>query len=288
MSEPRTWETGTTELAPGVFAYVQATGGHCIANAGIIAGRDGATVVDALFTPAMTRALLDETRRVAPGEIARLLNTHHHLDHTLGNGGFPASTQIISHARARAEMERVGMPIAAFTASVPHFAEEVRGIEPRLPDRTFEGGALELDAGGTRVRLLHFGTAHTRGDILVHLPEQRLLFAGDLAFFYVTPLAFEGHIGKWIAVCKRIIAEFADCAIVPGHGPVGGVGELAKMTDYLERVHAHATEAFRAGVSAEEAAHAFELGEYGAWNEEERVVANVRRVYQELRGEIDF
>ena len=71
----KTWETGTIEVAPGAFAYVQATGGFCIANAGILGGAtgSGSTVIDALFTPSMTRALLDETRRVAPGPIARLI-----------------------------------------------------------------------------------------------------------------------------------------------------------------------------------------------------------------------
>jgi cyclase len=95
------WSTGTTELAPGVFAYVQATGAFCIANAGIIAGRDATTAIDALFTPRMTHALLDEAQRVAPKPIAGLINTHHHVDHTMGNALFPSDTEIVAHAKAK-------------------------------------------------------------------------------------------------------------------------------------------------------------------------------------------
>ena len=168
----RTWDTGTTELAPGVFAYVQATGGLCIANAGIIAGRDATTVIDALFTPAMTQALLGETRRLAPRPIQRLINTHHHVDHTLGNALFPPETRIVSHARAKEEMQRAGLDALPWIARIaPHFAKQIADATERLPDDTFDGASLDLEVDGRLVRLLHFGTGHTRGDVLVHLPQ---------------------------------------------------------------------------------------------------------------------
>lgn len=286
----RTWPTETAELAPGVFAYVQATGGFCIANAGVIDAPGGATAVDALFTPVMTRTFLDETRRLVRTPVARLISTHHHLDHTLGNALFPSETEILAHARAKTEMERVGWSPqlqALLIRIAPHFATELDGASLRLPNATFEGDALELEIGGRRVRLLHFGTGHTRGDVLVHLPAQRVLFAGDVAFFNVTPLAFEGHIGNWIAVCRRVLAIDDVDLIVPGHGPVGGKHDLRVMLGYLERVHTGASRAFVAGASAEEAERAIDLGEYAIWNEAERLTANVARVYQELRGELD-
>jgi len=137
------------------------------------------------------------------------------------------------------------------------------------------------------VRLLHFGTGHTRGDVLVHLPEQRVLFAGDVAFFNVTPLAFEGHIGNWIAVCRRVLAIDDVDLIVPGHGPAGTTNDLRAMLGYLELVRESASRAFDAGASVEEAERAIDLGTYADWNEPERLAANVARVYQELRGELD-
>ncbi len=272
-----------------MFAYVQATGGFCVANAGIIAGDARPTVIDALFAPAMTRTLLDEVRRLtanaAPG---RLINTHHHVDHTLGNAFFPADAEIIAHARAKAEMERVGIGVLKLiTRIAPHFAGQLDDAAERLPDVTFDGEGIELVAGGRRLRLLHFGTGHTLGDVLVHLPEERVLFAGDVGFFDVTPLAFEGHIGNWIKVCERVLAMDGVDVIVPGHGPIGGKDDLRAMLGYLELVHAGARAAFDAGASAEEAAASIELGEYAEWGEPERLPLNVNRLYQEFRGELD-
>jgi glyoxylase-like metal-dependent hydrolase (beta-lactamase superfamily II) len=283
----RVWPTATTELAPGVFSYVQATGGFCIANAGVIDDPRGATVIDALFTPTMTRALLDEAQRLAASPVARLINTHHHVDHTLGNAHFPADTTILAHARAKAEMQRVGTGVLNIIKRMaPHFEAELEGASERLPDATFDGEALDLDIGGKRARLLHLGTGHTRGDVLVHLPEHRILFAGDVAFFNVTPLAFEGHIGNWIRVCDRVLAMDDVDVIVPGHGPVGGKDDLREMRGYLQLVHDGARRAYDAGASEDEARASIDLGAYESWGESERVSFNVARVYAELRGEL--
>jgi cyclase len=282
------WPTGTTELARGVFAYVQATGAFCIANAGIIAGSDGTTAIDALFTPSMTRALLAEAKRLAPKPIERLLNTHHHADHTLGNALFPPGIEIVAHAKAKEQMQR--LPVAVIAEAIkrmaPHFAPEMHDLEDRLPNVTFDGNGMELRVDDRRLRLIHYGTGHTRGDMLVHLPDERILFAGDIAFFYVTPLAFEGHIGNWIHIGRRVIDELDVHMIVPGHGPVGTKADLGKMLDYLELVHANARRAFDAGAPEDEAIRNIDLGEFADWGEAERITPNVARCYREFRGEI--
>ena len=282
------WSTGTTELAPGVFAYVQATGAFCVANAGLIAGRDATTAIDALFTPSMTRALLDEARHVTPKPISRLLNTHHHVDHTMGNALFPPGIEIVAHAKTKAQMERVPLAliIEAVKRMAPYFTPELDGIEERLPNMTFDGESLDLRVDERRLRLLHYGTGHTRGDVLVHLPDERILFAGDIAFLYVTPLAFEGHIGNWIRIGRRVIDEIDADVVVPGHGPIGTKDDLSKMLDYLELVHGGARRAFDAGASQEDAVRNIDLGEFAEWGESERVVPNVARCYQEFRGEV--
>ncbi len=283
----KTWATGTTEVAAGVFAYVQATGGFCVANAGVIAGGGSTTVVDALFTPAMTRTLLAETGRLSDAPISRLLNTHHHVDHTLGNALFPRETEIVSHARAKAEMERVGLGVLGIIQRMaPEFVGQVDGVTERLPDVTFDSEVLELEAGGRRLRLLHFGTGHTRGDVLVHLPDEKVLFLGDAAFFYVTPMAMEGHVGNWIRVCDRILDEVDADVLVAGHGPVGTKADLQLFRDYLRLVHDGSRRGFDAGASVTEATAAIDLGEYAEWGEPERLSINVNRCYQEFRGEI--
>jgi len=278
------WPTGLIEVAGGVFAYVQEGGGLCVSNAGLIVGPEGCVVIDALFAPSMTRAFRDEIRRVTDKPVRLLINTHHHVDHTLGNALFPEAL-IVSHANARSEQQRVGLGVLdLLRPRIPELIAETDDIQPRFPDFTFTGD-LAFDFGGRAVRLLHLGPAHTIGDALVLLPAERLLFAGDVAFHYVTPLGIEGHIGGWLHVCDRVDAMEID-AIVPGHGPVGGKPELRDMRGYLSTIREQARAAFDAGQPQREAASAIDLGAYASWAEPERLPLNVARLYQEFRGEI--
>jgi cyclase len=278
------WPTGLIEVADGVFAYVQEGGGLCVSNAGLVVGPEGCVAIDALFAPSMTRAFRAEIRRVTDRPVRLLINTHHHIDHTMGNAFFPEAA-IVSHANARREQERTGKGVLELLRPrIPELVAEADGVEVRLPDVTFEG-ELTVHAGGRSLRLLHFGPAHTIGDAVVLLEEERLLFAGDIAFSYVTPLAFEGHIGGWRRVCDEVDALPVE-TIVPGHGPVGGKAELREMRGYLQSIRDQARELFDAGKSADEASQAIDLGEYASWAEPERLPLNVGRLYQEFRGEI--
>jgi hypothetical protein len=116
--------------------------------------------------------------------------------------------------------------------------------------------------------------------------KEKVLFAGDIAFHYVTPLAFQGHVGNWIKAADRLLAFDAD-AIIPGHGPIGTKADLKKMRDYLALVRREAKRRFDAGMSPEEAARDIRLGIYARWREAERILPNVMRCYQEFRNELD-
>ena len=280
----RSWPTGLIEVAHNAFAYVQEGGGLCVANAGLIVGPEGCIVIDALFAPSMTRAFRDQIRRVTDKPVRLLINSHHHIDHTLGNALFPEAA-ILSHANARSEQERVGLGVLdILRPRLPGLVAETEGVQPRFPDFTFTG-ELTFDFAGRTVRLLHLGPAHTIGDALVLLPAERLLFAGDVAFHYVTPLGIEGHIGGWLHACDRVDGMEID-TIVPGHGPVGGKPDLREMRGYLSTISQQARLAFDRGDPAREAATAIDLGAYASWEEPERVAFNVARLYQEFRGEI--
>src|SRR3990172_5646450 len=100
MSSP--WPTGMIELADGVFAYVQEGGGLCVSNAGLIVGGDWCIAIDALFAPSQTRAFREEIGKVTDRPVRLLVNTHHHIDHSLGNALFPEAA-IVSHANSRSE-----------------------------------------------------------------------------------------------------------------------------------------------------------------------------------------
>ncbi|MDP2947964.1 MAG: MBL fold metallo-hydrolase [Chloroflexota bacterium] len=290
-SVPSSWPTGLIEVGANAYAYVQGGGGTGISNAGLIVGEEGLLVIDSLFLPPMTQAFLAEIRKVSRKPVRHLVITHHHVDHTLGNqyfvgrqGGRPsAPTQVISHENCRQEMIRVGLPLERLAALMPAFADQFRQTKLVLPDLTYRG-QLTIHFEERVVELLYLGAAHTIGDTLVYLPQDKLLFAGDIAFHYVTPLAFEGHVSAWIDAVRDIEGLEVE-TIVPGHGPVGGKAELREMRDYLTLLRREARKCHQEGMDEWQAARAIRLKGYSQWANPERVLANVRKLYQEFRSE---
>jgi cyclase len=282
---PASWKTGMLEVAPKVFAYVQATGETGISNAGLIVGADGATAVDALMVPSMTRRLVAAIRKTTRKKIGALVNTHHHLDHTGGNRFFRGATIIATEA-CRQALAPGFPPVPLLQRFMPAFAREFPLLKLQLPTVTFDD-RLVIHDGDREIHLWHPGQpAHTAGDATVFLPRERVLFTGDLAFHYVTPLAFQGHVGHWIRAADRVLQLDAD-VVVPGHGPIGTKKDVRLLRDYLALVRREARKRFEAGMPAETAARDIKLGVYASWREAERILPNVMRCYQEFRNETD-
>ena len=286
---PGKWPAGMIEVAPGVFGYIQGGGVTGVSNGGLIVGDDGAIAVDALFVPKMTQKYLRAIRRTTRKPVTHLINTHHHIDHIGGNQFFRGS-DIVAHINARHEIIRFGLPLDLLTRFIPEFAEDMKQIEITLPTTTYAGQMtlFQADArrGDRRVELLYMGPAHTPGDTLVYLPDEKVLFAGDIAFHYVVPGPFDCHVSGWIRVCDRA-AELDVETIVPGHGPIGTKKEMREMRDYLALVRREARRSFAAGEPEEEAARKLNVGGYfSQWANPERLPLLVQRLYMELRGEM--
>jgi len=152
------------------------------------------------------------------------------------------------------------------------------------PPTTLLDERLELELPGIPVHLIHVGPAHTAGDVIVHLPAERVLFTGDILFRLCTPIGWEGTTDRWIAALDEIVA-LAPEVIVPGHGPLCGLEGPREMKAYLEYVRSEAKRFFAAGLSTLEAAKRIDLGPYAGWTEPERILFQVERAYRELRGE---
>ncbi|PYN75704.1 MAG: hypothetical protein DMD97_14030 [Candidatus Rokuibacteriota bacterium] len=287
---PTRWNSGMIEIGPKVFAYVQASGidprgDTGVANSGLIVGAEAAVAVDALMVPSMTRRLVAAIKKTTRKPVAQLINTHHHLDHTGGNRFFRDAT-IVASEKCREALAPGFPPVPMLKAFMPRFAAEFPKLKVVLPRVTFES-RMVLHDGDREIQLWHPGfAAHTVGDSVAYLPKERILFAGDLAFHYVTPLAFQGHVGNWIKAADRLMRYDAD-VIVPGHGPVGTKQDLKRMRDYLALVQREAKVRFAAGMPAAAAAGDIKLGVYASWSDAERILPNVMRCYQEFRDELD-
>jgi len=266
------------ELAPDVFAYVQADGSWFINNTGFVVAGDGVLSIDSCATEDRTRAYLAAIRTVTARPVTTLVNTHHHPDHTNGNGLLGARV-IVAHADCREQLARVPWP-----PPVPVFGPVDWGQVSRdLPGICFER-RLDLHVGGRRIELLHFGTpAHTTNDIVAWLPADRVLFAGDLVFNGATPFALSGSVAGWLDVLTALRDLGAE-VIVPGHGPPGGPGLLKETAGYLEFVQKAAADTYAAGRPVPDAAAGLDLGCYAELTDAERIVGNLYRAYAELDG----
>ena len=293
-----TFRKGLTDLGNGAYAYLQPDGSWGWSNAGLVVDGDQSLLVDTLFDVPLTQEMLDSMRAAEPratAHIDRVVNTHANGDHCHGNE-LVADAEIIASKAAAEEMEE--LPPAALAAIVSatrdddsrmgRFVQKAfgpfqfEGIRHTPPNRTFEK-ELSLTVGDKRVELLEVGPAHTRGDVLVHVPADRTIFTGDILFIEGTPIVWVGPVSNWIAACDRIISLGVE-TVVPGHGPITDLRGVEAVKAYLEFVHDEARKRYDAGLSALDAAKDIELGDFSAWGDAERIAVNVDTLYREFSG----
>jgi cyclase len=276
-----TWESGVNQLAPNVYAYIQSKATWYWSNAGFIVGKEYVVVVDSLATVGLTRRFKEEIKKITDKPVRYLINTHHHGDHTYGNHVFAGAT-IISHDHCRRELTEARMMDPNLLNTIfPEF--DFRGIAATPADITFDK-ELTLHMDGREVRLLHFGPGHTIDDIIVHLPDEGIIFAGDFIFLYSTPLGMEGSFAGWLKNLGAM-AKLGAQTYVPGHGPVCGVEGLKQCRDYLVLVRREARKRFEKGMTVDEAAKDIDLRQLKQWPNHERILLNLERLWREFRGE---
>jgi cyclase len=265
------------EVADGVFAYIQADGSWMINNTGFVVARDGVTAVDACSTERRTRAFADTVAAVTRRPVRTLVNTHHHPDHTAGNGLFSGAT-IVAHDNAREEMRALGLPRNTGIWTDVDYGD-LRLAPPFL---TF-ADRLTLWADELRCELRFAGRpAHTTNDIVVWIPEHSVLFAGDLVFNGGTPFLLSGSVLGAIDVLEKFLKPLGARTIVPGHGPVAGPEVIDEVLGYLYFIRVVAEQGRAAGLPPLEAARAVSLGRYAQWSDTERIVGNLHRAYADL------
>jgi glyoxylase-like metal-dependent hydrolase (beta-lactamase superfamily II) len=119
--------------------------------------------------------------------------------------------------------------------------------------------------------------------MVAFLPDDGVLFTGDVLFNQCTPIGWEGTFEQWMAALDRL-AALEPAVVVPGHGPVCGVDELREMRAYLDYVFREARVHYDAGLSTLEAASRIELGRFAGWEEPERLAFQVNRAYRQFGG----
>ena len=300
---------------------------YVFANALIILDEEGVTVVDTHQSPAAAEALIDKIRKLTDKPVRFVINTHWHGDHVYGNQvyreQFP-DVVFVGHRTIREDMLTLGAsmlteeiaslpagnrrraswlssgigadgePLSAEARAMIDYSYRVRtayldqleSLELLVPQLTFER-ELVLHRPGRTIRLLHFGPAHTRGDVVVHLPDSGIVAVGDLvenAFPYFGN-AYPAGWARALEALSRLDASF----LVPSHGPVQRDRELLEVeTRMMRRLADEVDRAVSSGMTLDETQAAVTLYEFQnvVPNAGEGLRTAVDRAYHEARGEI--
>ncbi len=276
------------EVAPGVY-FIVGTGTIFVqSNAMLVLTDEDALVVDSHVTPAAARALLASIAEVTDKPVTHLVNTHYHFDHAHGNQVFPEDVTIVGHEFTREmlmsdvleqgtflnfsnwipdqiadlkqkaeamedgeEKDREMLEIAAQEAHYVALGE----TEPTPPNMTLKNRMTihrTWEGQDRPIELLHLGRGHTGGDVVVLLPNERVVFTGDLVLAGGAYIG-DGYVDEWLQTLDRF-EELEFDLILPGHGPAfSDMAQVAALRDFLSDFWNQAVNARDQGLSAEEA-----------------------------------
>jgi len=279
------------ELADGVYAYT-AEGDP---NSGVIVGDDGVMVVDATATPVMAKKLIERIRGVTDKPVRYVLLTHYHAVRVMGASAYGAQ-EIIASDLTRGLIEERGQE--DFESEVNRFPRLFQAVEsvPGLtwPSMTFES-AMTVWLGRRRVEIRHLGRGHTKGDTVAWLPEERVLFSGDLVECGAAPYTGDAYLTDWPATLERLRALGPE-KLVPGRGealtnPVDVAAGIEGTREFLTTMFDCVRHGVAEGKSLKEvfdATHAVLKPRFGHWVIFEHCMPfDVSRAYDEARGHVD-
>jgi glyoxylase-like metal-dependent hydrolase (beta-lactamase superfamily II) len=227
-----------------------------VPNVGIVVGERATLIVDTGLGERNGSIVLAEARKLGANTMFYLTATHFHPEHDLGATAFPADAEMVRWRAQQTEAEEQGAQmIERFSGISPAVAELLAGARLRPVDNLFDD-EVRIDLGGVHVRVKGVGPNHTRGDTVMFVEEDRVLFTGDVVMAYFPSASAQaGSVDKWIANMNEFEA-LAPAVVVPAHGRLGGVELVRNYRDYMTAVRDETRAAKRQGQSAEQAQQA--------------------------------
>jgi len=272
------------EIAPGVYIKSDYEG----ANVGCILTKVGAIVVDTPLIPADGKAWSAEVGKLTD-KVLCVFNTDHHRAHIMGNQYFDAP--VIAHEEAWREISSYKDTFIERTKNIfkkqPEIADQFDEINLKQPEITFTG-RLFLKKGGREVHFVYLG-GHTPATSGVWLPNERILFTGDVVVVGEHPSLGQSISKEWLEVLTRLRKTSLNC-IVPGHGPLCNVEATEPVSDYIRTMRSKVRSQYRSGRTKSEAAvvisQMIDCFPYRPGDKsfvEKRIRAGISRVYDEMK-----
>ena len=288
------------------------------ANAAIIINEDDVTIVDTHISPKVARELRQQVRKITEKPIKEVINTHFHLDHTDGNQVFSPVANIIGHVNTRQILlergrEHISSVQKRFRERIANgerklsslkdekeqqalketitywskFLAEVEMILPTLnitpPNLTLEK-KIVLHKGKREIQIAFYGRGHTAGDVVVFLPQEKVLYSGDLLVSSGLPYMADGYISEWVKTLTEI-EQLGFETVIPGHGPVFKGKELLKtFRSYLLALVAEVEKQVKKGATLEQTLKEVQLPQFADkfLNFSQGLAENVTKSYEEL------
>jgi len=298
------------QLAGGVYAAIHINGGAAIGNAGIIDLGDRTLVYDSLFTPQAAADLLTAAEVLTGRAVDAVINSHYHNDHIWGNQVFDAHTDILSTAETRRLILATGGhdDYPSFRANARSSLESTRAqfeatqdeserrqlalwidyhrgfleaeptLQVRAPNVTF-GRCLALHGTDRSAELIAFDRGHTKSDVVLWLPEERIAFMSDLLFIGHHPWLGCGDPDRLLDILDQVSA-LAPQILVPGHGPVGKPDSLEQIKQYVTTLDGLARDMVQDGQPEDEIEHWAVPEPFQDWLFAAFAASNMRFLYQ--------
>jgi len=252
-------------------------------NSVLVIGDSGAVLVDTGFTHAIGRHLRQAVARITDKPVTHVINTHHHGDHHLGNSAFPEA-EVISSEKARelvinTEAESIDLVENLTGMSFPdtHAVPAQRTVAAET--------RAEVQLAGVNMVLWVPPGSHTPGDMMVLLPDDRVLIAGDILINERMPNFRDAHVKSWIGTLKEIGEADVD-VIVPGHGALMTPEDAAAMHRRMAALYAGVEQGYNEGLQPFEIRERLDLSEWqGLLHFEDMMGGNLSRTYLEVEAE---
>lgn len=218
----------------GVSALGSTANQNFISNAAFVVTPTGVVVIDALGSPELARRLVAQIAQITPKPITHVIVTHYHADHIYGLQTFKAlGARVIAHRAALAYLnsDTARLRLAASRQELAPWVDENTQL---LQADEWLDQAQVLTVGGVNFEINPVGPAHTPEDLVVYLPSEKVLFAGDLVFRSRIPYVGQADSRHWITALDSLL-KFDTQVIVPGHGPLSSEArkDMQLTRDYL-------------------------------------------------------
>ncbi len=275
------------EIVPGVMVipdqYI-----NLVPNVGIVIGTDAVLVIESGLGKENGQRVLHKAREIAGSKPLLLTTTHFHPEHAFGTQAFKGHASILTNNTQADELREKGaIFLNMFRGLGPDAHKALEGVELVMPDETYQGEKT-IDLGGKQVVLHELTGGHTRGDQMIFLPHEGVLFTGDLVENHSFPIFSDqdASINRWIEELAYLM-QLSPATVVPGHGEPGKVELLQEFQDLLVFVREEVNRRIKGGqtldVIDQEAARTIKE-RYQDWGNDLWIPFEIRNAYAELTG----